>query len=176
MSDSRCNACGSSVDQLGRALPPPQADGYRVPNLTTDAAVVRPRVDQAGHDILMITRGREPFKGKLAFPGGFVDYGEDPEAGCLRELEEECGIKGANAKLVAVRGKPDRDPRKHIVTICYRVDVPAEAQPVAGDDAATAKFYSISDLLQTPDAFAFDHFQLLEQVVDSLHCSQVSSL
>ncbi len=44
--------------------------------------------------LLLITRGKPPYEGHLAFPGGFVDYGEDPEVACLRELKEECGIDG----------------------------------------------------------------------------------
>lgn len=55
-----------------------------------------------GHEILLITRGNDPFKGSLAYPGGFVDYNEDPLDACLRELEEECGIKGTNQVLVTV--------------------------------------------------------------------------
>ena len=69
----------------------------------------------------MITRGRDPFKGCYAFPGGFVDYGEDPEDACIRELQEECGIKGYKPELICVAGKPDRDPRKHVVSIVYHV-------------------------------------------------------
>lgn len=49
---------------------------YKVPNLTVDAIVTRK--NNSGHEILLITRGRDPFKGCYAFPGGFVDYGEDP--------------------------------------------------------------------------------------------------
>ena len=71
----------------------------------------------------MITRGRDPFKGCYAFPGGFVDYGEDPEDACIRELQEECGIKGYQPELICVAGKPDRDPRKHVVSIVYHVQV-----------------------------------------------------
>jgi 8-oxo-dGTP diphosphatase len=62
-----------------------------VPNVATDAIVIRPK-DESHHDILLITRGRDPFKGHLAFPGGFVDYNEDPEVACIRELKEECNI------------------------------------------------------------------------------------
>jgi 8-oxo-dGTP diphosphatase len=42
----------------------------------------------------LITRGGDPFKGHYAFPGGFVEYGEDPENACIRELREECNIEG----------------------------------------------------------------------------------
>ena len=44
----------------------------------------------------MIRRKNDPFKGFLAFPGGFIDEGEDPKDACLRELKEECGILGKN--------------------------------------------------------------------------------
>ena len=75
--------------------------------------------------ILLITRANDPFKGKFAFPGGFVDYGEDPEMACIRELLEECSIEGTDPKLVCVAGEPSRDPRKHIVSIVYHLDVDA---------------------------------------------------
>lgn len=65
----------------------------KVPNVATDAIVIRQK--EILHDILLITRGRDPFKGFLAFPGGFVDYNEDPMNACIRELKEECGIEGS---------------------------------------------------------------------------------
>jgi 8-oxo-dGTP diphosphatase len=73
------------------------------------------------HHILLITRGKEPFKGKMGFPGGHIDYGEDPMEACVRELREECGIVGSQPELFEVRGKPDRDPRYHMVGIFYLV-------------------------------------------------------
>ena len=75
------------------------------PSLAVDAVVIR------GDEVLLITRGREPWKGMLAFPGGFVDKGEDPEESVIRELKEECGIDGKVVKILCVRGKPTRDPR-----------------------------------------------------------------
>jgi 8-oxo-dGTP diphosphatase len=114
-----------------------------VPNVATDAIVVRPS-GPSSHQILLITRGRDPFKGALAFPGGFVDYNEDPEVACLRELEEECGIKGKSVELVTVAGNPKRDPRKHIISIAYHVQLADFTQePKAGDDAASAKWYDL---------------------------------
>jgi len=107
-----------------------------VPNLTVDAIVTK--TVEGRDQILLITRGRDPFKGRFAFPGGFVDYGEDPETACIRELKEECSIDGSNPELIAVAGDPARDPRKHIVSIVYSVEVDSAANVVAADDAASA--------------------------------------
>lgn len=92
---------------------------------------------------MLITRKNEPFKGHYALPGGFVNYDEDPEDACIRELKEECYITGKQPKLVCVAGKPDRDPRSHIVSIVYHVEVDPEHKVKAGDDAATAKWYDL---------------------------------
>jgi 8-oxo-dGTP pyrophosphatase MutT (NUDIX family) len=46
-------------------------------------------VIQAGEKIVMLVRGREPGRGKLDLPGGFVDPGEGILEGLLRELREE---------------------------------------------------------------------------------------
>ena len=94
----------------------------------------------------------------MAFPGGHIDYGEDPVDSCVRELKEECGIDVVGKpELLTVRGKPDRDPRYHMVSIFYTVHVADDAEIQAGDDASTAGFYPIKDLLPHPDKFAFDH-------------------
>ena len=90
-------------------------EGYRNPSLAVDAIAVRD--GSHGAQVLLITRGFPPCEGRLAFPGGFVEMGEDPETAVLRELREETGIEGSEPELFAVRGDPDRDPRKHIVSI-----------------------------------------------------------
>ena len=116
---------------------------YKTPSVTVDSIVTKTRADGSGHDILLITRGRPPFEGSYAFPGGFVDYGEDPKVACLRELQEECCVEGTQPELITVAGKPDRDPRKHVISIVYAVQIDPNATVAAGDDAATARWYDL---------------------------------
>ena len=139
---------------------------YKIPSLTTDALVLRKHKDDEYHDILLVTRGRDPFAGKLAFPGGFVNYGEDPEHGCIRELIEETELEGKDIELLTVRGDPKRDPRRHVVTIVYLVNVDPDSQPKGGDDAKDAKFYDLKDIIKNQkDNMSFDHFSIIEELV-----------
>ncbi|MCI6104952.1 MAG: NUDIX domain-containing protein [Bacteroidales bacterium] len=55
------------------------------------ASTVAVIVDAAGR-LLCVRREREPARGTLDLPGGFVDPGETLEAGCLREVREETGL------------------------------------------------------------------------------------
>ncbi len=48
-------------------------------------------VDEAGN-ILMLRRQRDPHKGKLGIPGGFVDHGEAVDEALRREIQEETGL------------------------------------------------------------------------------------
>ena len=138
--------------------------GYRQPAVTVDSIVTR--VNQQGkHEILLITRAGEPFVGMYAFPGGFVDDYEEPKVACIRELQEECGVSGYEPELITVAGKPDRDPRKHVISIVYSVQIPADANIQAMDDAATASWYDLETVWGTFE-FAFDHKDILREFLE----------
>lgn len=62
------------------------------------------------HDgIVGVRRGIEPKKGKLALPGGFIDFGESWQAAASRELREETGIDAAPGSFRAfdLKSTPD---------------------------------------------------------------------
>jgi NAD+ diphosphatase len=56
-------------------------------NVATAAGVI---LESAG-EIVLLERAKEPRKGKLGLPGGFVDPGERAEDAALRECLEEIG-------------------------------------------------------------------------------------
>ena len=92
-------------------------NGYVAPALTADAVLLK------GREVLLVRRGREPFKGMWALPGGFVDVGETVEDATRRELMEETGLRGDIVDLLGVWSAPDRDPRGHIVTVAFVLKV-----------------------------------------------------
>tara|TARA_Y100000766_G_scaffold277374_1_gene282672 strand:- start:1687 stop:2133 length:447 start_codon:yes stop_codon:yes gene_type:complete len=133
-----------------------ECKGWLNPALAADSAVRR------GDEILLIQRKYPPMEGAWAFPGGFVDQGENPIDAAVRELKEETGLDGTDPKLLMVMGDADRDPRKHIVSIVYEIQVSEDQQPIAGDDAADARFWPISTLLSGEIEFAGDHLTILK--------------
>ena len=78
----------------------------------------------------------------------------------MRELEEETGLTGSNPELLMVMGNPERDPRKHIVSIVYSVTAD-EGEPNAGDDAAEARFWPLQTVLDGEVPLAGDHMQII---------------
>jgi len=143
MSEGPCPTCGT----------------YHNPALTVDAVAVRGSGEES--EVLLIRRGQEPWKGCWAFPGGFVDVGESPEDAVARELFEECNIVGKASEIIAVRGEPERDPRGHVVSIFYRVEVDRNSgEPLAGDDAAEAEWVKLSQV--DLEKMGADHAEIIQ--------------
>ena len=108
-------------------------------------------------EVLLIKRAREPFKGRWAFPGGFVDKDESLEHAASRELLEETGISVHNLEQIGAFGDPGRDPRGHTVSIVFSAVLDSRLQVRAADDAADADWHSAL----RPPGLAFDHEKIL---------------
>lgn len=134
---------------------------YPHPSVTTDCVIFG--FDGSGLKVLLVERGIEPFKGKWAFPGGFMRIDESAEQCALRELREETGLTGAYVKQFHAFSEPDRDPRERVVTIAYYALV--KLQDVkGGDDAASARWFAMSEV----PSLAFDHDMILRMALQAL--------
>lgn len=137
---------------------------YPIISLTVDVALV-----SAVGRVLLIERGRAPYAGRLALPGGFVDVDEDLETSARRELREETGLRlDGPLRQLGAYGRPDRDPRGRTVSIVYWAALDDEPHVVGGDDAAAAGWFTLSGahgVLADPDRLAFDHAEVLRDLV-----------
>ena len=130
---------------------------YPRPMLTADCVVTRP-----DGMLLLVQRGRDPFRGCWALPGGFMEMDETIEHCAARELREETGIAvdPAALTLVGVYSAPDRDPRGRTVTAAYAIHSSLLIQHsslAAGDDAAEVRWWPLNAL----PPLAFDHAQIV---------------
>jgi 8-oxo-dGTP diphosphatase len=106
--------------------------------------------------LVLVRRGNEPFKGRLALPGGFVEKDETVEQAVVRETKEETGLDTEIVRLIGVYSDPGRDPRGPTVSVCYRLRVTG-GSPRASSDAAAVE-------LVAPGAIpplAFDHDRMM---------------
>jgi len=129
--------------------------------VTLDAVILRP-ADTGGWDILLIERGKPPFDGHWALPGGFLEMDEDLPIGASRELEEETGLSISRPmKQLGAFGHPERDPRGRTITIAYGLVLTREEGQLAvegRDDARKAAWHSITQL----PPLAFDHSDIIQ--------------
>ncbi|MEU6315096.1 NUDIX domain-containing protein [Streptomyces sp. NPDC047014] len=130
--------------------------------VTVDLAVFTVRAG-ALH-VLLIRRGRAPYAGDWALPGGFLLPRESAEAAARRELAEETGlpdrlVAGLRLDQLRTYSEPDRDPRMRVVSVAFTALVPGLPEPAAegGGDADRARWVPVAEAR----GLAFDHAQIL---------------
>lgn len=129
---------------------------YPRPSVATDCVIFG--FDGIDLQVLLIERGIEPFLGKWALPGGFLQMNETTEECARRELEEETGIKNVFMEQLYTFSDVGRDPRGRVLSVSYFALVKsADYTVVGGDDAAKAQWFP----MHTIPSLAFDHDRVL---------------
>ncbi|MEM0449697.1 MAG: NUDIX hydrolase [Methanomassiliicoccales archaeon] len=123
---------------------------FRNPILTVDGILL------LKEGLVLVRRGKEPFKGWLALPGGIVEYGETVEEAVKREIREETGLEVEPIRLIGAYSRPGRDPRGHFITLAFELRS-ISGSLKAGDDAQDVVVIPIEKI----DSLAFDHLEIL---------------
>jgi 8-oxo-dGTP diphosphatase len=130
---------------------------YPHPAVTVDCVVFG--LDEADLKLLLIQRKAEPFKGRWALPGGFVQAEESLEQAARRELTEETGLARLYLEQLYTFGDPGRDPRERVISVAHYALVKlADHNLRAASDAADVAWFPVAELPK----LAFDH----EKIVD----------
>ena len=100
-----------------------------------------------GDQVLLIRRGQPPRLGEWSLPGGRVEPGETLRDAALRELAEETGVEADLGPLVDVVDGIFPESGRHYVLIDFAARW-LSGEPVAGDDAADARFWPLDEVEQ----------------------------
>jgi 8-oxo-dGTP diphosphatase len=137
-----------------------------------------PTVDTIIHNdsqVLFIKRVKDPFEGKMVFPGGFIKKGETAEEAAKREVKEETSLDIELDHILGVYSDPARDPRGHIMSTVFIGNISPNSyskEPIAGDGAAAIKWVSIEDIEQ--EDFGFDHKKIMKDYKEWKQSKQTS--
>jgi 8-oxo-dGTP diphosphatase len=141
----------------------PHTYEYPRPALSVDCVVFG--VDDEDLKVLLVQRDKDPYAGRWALPGGFVEMDESLDDAARRELQEETGVTRLYLEQLYTFGDPGRDPRGRVVSVAYYALVKLAEYPVqAATDARDAAWFAVSDV----PALAFDHPRILKTAVERL--------
>lgn len=150
---------------------------YKRPSVTTDAVVVA----YNGENIKLILTKRpaddEYFADKLSLIGGFVKENKTFIDSCLDTIENKTNLEFKINNIYEQRAisYPDRDPRGWVVSIPYIIILNKELYDKVDKSTFTEidVYYDKNGpyLKVKPSEFAFDHLQIILEVVKELQVS-----
>ncbi len=95
--------------------------------------------------VLVIRRGKEPYKDHWSLPGGGIDRGEKVRETVKREVREETGL---DVEVGLVAGyREETLPDGHYIVLAFHCKVTG-GELRAGDDAAEAEFVDPGEVLK----------------------------
>ena len=149
-----CPSCGGALPE-GRAATPLRCGSCGFTyyfNTTCATAALLVRSDGMA---LFIRREKDPAKGKLAMPGGFIDQGETAEEGVRREFTEEVGFAPQGIEFLCSRPNiyPYKGVKYPVLDFFFVAQATGEEVPQALDGVASVHW--MDPLAIDPEEIAF---------------------
>lgn len=142
-----CPKCGSEHFDIHNEKSKQCADCGFVYYFNPSSATVALILNE-NNELLVCRRAKDPAKGTLDLPGGFIDIGETGEEGVAREVLEETGLEVQEAvyqitlpNIYVYSGFP-----VHTLDMFYLCKVKDTRHISAMDDAADAFFMPLADI------------------------------
>jgi ADP-ribose pyrophosphatase YjhB (NUDIX family) len=140
-----CNQCGHTIEvrevegKMREVCSDCGMVFYRNPLPVAAAIVLNPN-----REVLLVKRKNEPRKGLWCLPMGFAELDESIAQACLRELEEETGVKGTIARLIAVRSTTI-EPYGDLLVVTFEAEKTGGVE-TPGDDASEVAYFPMDNL------------------------------
>lgn len=142
-----CPKCGSPCFDVNNEKSKRCADCgfvyYFNPSAATVALIMNPQ-----NELLVCRRAKDPAKGTLDLPGGFIDMHETGEEGVCREVKEETGMEVQQAEYLF--SLPNLYVYSgftvHTLDMFFRCTVDDTLHYKAMDDAADVFFLPLKDI------------------------------
>ena len=156
------NACSATAAFIRRVVG--EASKLCTPPAVGEASKLHPL-----NELLIAVRGKDPAKGTLDLPGGFVDMYETAEEGVIREIKEETGlIVNSPRYLFSI---PNRYLYSgfvvHTLDMFFEVTVDDDVHPKADDDAAELRWMPLDKI--NPADFGLNSIsQAVRRYLDSV--------
>lgn len=148
----------------------PRPAPFPLPFTTVDIVIFTVR--ESVLEVLLVKRPgdeKEPFPGRWALPGGFVDIDQDAdlEACARRKLLDKTGVVSPYLEQLGSWGSLARDPRGWSATHVYFALISAADLALRhGANAADVGWLPVERALKSK--LAFDHGEILSAAVDRL--------
>lgn len=149
-----CLRCGHGLEEVAaldraRMRCPAQGCGYvhydnPLPVVAAIVELVPEGAAEGAEGEIVLVRQKGWPEGWFGLVTGFLERGEEPEAGVLRELEEELGLRGEVVELVGVYGFTQRN---ELIAAWH---VRARGEIALGDELETVKRVPIAKLRPWP--------------------------
>jgi 8-oxo-dGTP diphosphatase len=139
------------------------SSAFELPEVTVDLVIFT--VNEEKLKALLIKRAEQPFGGYWSIPGGFLRSGESLDGAAIRVMQEKTGVKEIYLEQLYTFGRPDRDPRRRVITVSYFALIPWKnlLQP----ESKKVTDLAWHDVDRLPE-LAFDHLEILNYATQRL--------